>query len=113
MHEISIISSVIQMVEENSLKNNITKVSKVILQIGEFSCIEDSSMKFAFEALSQGSICEKADLELDRIRGRAYCSKCSKEFNVGFTRKTCPDCNETSSEITSGYEILLYRIEGE
>lgn len=113
MHEISIISYVIDMVEEQCIKNNITKVAKVILQIGEFSCIDNSSIDFIFKEMSSGSCCEGAKLIIEKLLSKAYCNNCHKAFPLKITNSKCPICNHVSSKITSGYEILLYRIEGE
>jgi len=110
MHEISIISYV---VEKQCIKNNITKVSKVFLQIGEFSCIDNSSIDFIFKEMSSGSCCEGAKLIIEKLLSKSYCNNCHKEFPLKTTNRKCPICNQISNEITSGYEILLYRIEGE
>lgn len=113
MHELSIVSSVISMVSENCINNNITKVEKIVLKIGEFSCVDNSSLRFAFESLSKDSICEGAILDIDKVNGMAYCKKCNREFHVEFSKMECPICNNPSMDITNGYEMLLYRIEGE
>lgn len=113
MHEVSLMSSVIDMVEDNCKKNNINKATKIILKIGEFYYIEKSYLIFAFEALSKNGICEGAKLEINEVKAKAYCKKCQQEFSISFTNKKCPKCNCLSNEIISGYEMLLYRIEGE
>lgn len=113
MHEVSIISSVINMVLENCKNNNINKVEKIVLKIGEFSCVDNSSLLFAFESLSKDSICEGAVLDIEKVIGMAYCKNCNKEFHVEFSKKKCPICHKSSMDITNGYEMLLYKIEGE
>lgn len=113
MHELSIIDSVINMVLENCRENNINKVDRIVLKIGEFSCVDNSSLLFAFESLSRDSICEGALLDIGKVCGMAYCKECDKEFYVEFNKKECPICNKKSMDITNGYEMLLYKIEGE
>ncbi|MBU3109513.1 hydrogenase maturation nickel metallochaperone HypA [Clostridium gasigenes] len=113
MHELSIISSVINMVYENCRYNNISKVEKIVLKMGEFSYINNSSLIFAFESLSKDGICEGATLDIEKVIAMAYCKNCNKEFHLEFSKKECPICNSYSMDITNGYEMLLYRIEGE
>ena len=54
MHEVSIMGEIFEIINENVINHNIKKVNKVVLKIGEFSCVEDSALKFAFEAFSKG-----------------------------------------------------------
>lgn len=113
MHEVSIVYDVIQIVEENSKLNNINKVNKVFMKIGEFTCIDENSINFAFETLRKNTLCEEAILEVERVKGKAMCNVCNEEFIIDFTSKLCPKCKCYSSNITSGYEILVYEIEGD
>ncbi|MEG0371469.1 MAG: hydrogenase maturation nickel metallochaperone HypA [Clostridium sp.] len=112
MHELSMISSVIQMTNEIARSNSIDKVTKVIIQIGEMTCVENHGLIFAFDAIKKDTVCSKATLEIQNIKAKAYCRGCNKEFYIGFTTRVCPKCNEYSSDIVAGEELLLYRIEG-
>ena len=57
--------------------------------------------------------CEDSKLVIDTVKAKAYCSNCNKEFPIDFMNKQCPICNKYSNEVISGYELILYRIEGE
>ncbi|RDY23133.1 hydrogenase maturation nickel metallochaperone HypA [Romboutsia maritimum] len=113
MHEISIVYDTLQIANENGEKNNIKKIDKIFMKIGEFTCVEESSLKFAFESLKKNTICEDAELIIEKIKAKALCNYCNKEFIIDFTNKLCPKCNRYSSNITSGYEIMVWQIEGE
>lgn len=113
MHEISIISEVLEMANENAKIYNIKRIEKIILKIGEFTCIEENTLRFAFNSMSAGTICENAKLILEKIKASAYCDNCKENFNISYTKKLCPKCNKYSCNITTGYELLLERIEGE
>ena len=113
MHEVSIVYDVIQIVKENSKLNNINRVTKIFMRLGEFTCIDEKSINFAFETLSKNTLCEGAVLEIERVKGKARCNVCNEEFFINFTNKLCPKCKCYSDNITSGYEMLVYEIEGE
>ena len=113
MHEVSIMYDSIEIVKESSKLNNISKVNKVFMKIGEFTCVDENSLKFAFEALSKNTLCEGAILDIEKVKGKAKCDICNIEFDIGFTNKLCPSCNTYSNNITSGYELLVYEIEGD
>lgn len=113
MHEISIVYDAIKIVEESSKLNNIRKVTKVFMKIGEFTCIEENSLKFAFEALKKDTLCEGAVLEIKKSKGKAKCNVCNEEFFIDFTNRVCPKCSCYNNNIINGYEMLVYEIEGE
>lgn len=113
MHELSIICSAIGEIEYHCVKNNISRVNKVILAIGQFIAIDFNALEFAFQSASKNTICEDAVLEIEEITPRAYCGLCEIDYEIGFTNKSCPTCGLINSNITKGYEILLYRIEGD
>lgn len=113
MHEVSIIGNVLDQVLDICELNNIKKVNSVVLQVGEFSCANNTSLSFIFKILSKNTKCEDSKLVIDKIKSKAYCSNCNKEFPIDFMNKQCPICNKYSYKVTSGYELILYRIEGE
>lgn len=113
MHEVSIISSAMDEIIIQCEANNIARVTEVTLAIGQFVAVDKFALEFAFNCVSKGTICENAILIVKEIYPKAYCENCNEEFEVTFINKNCPLCGETSQKITQGYEILLYRIEGE
>lgn len=113
MHEISIVYKIMEMIEGICRENNILKVNKVILNIGELTAIEKETLSFAFNSLKKNTNCSEALLEVNSIKAMAYCKICKKEFFISFVNRQCPNCHTYSDNIVSGKEILLYRIEGE
>lgn len=69
MHEMSTTQGVLEIIDENIKNYNLKKVNKVVLEIGEDSCIEENNLKFSFEAVSKGTICENAQLIIKKIPG--------------------------------------------
>lgn len=104
---------IFEIVEENIAIYNLKKIEKISLKIGEFTCVEDSALEFAFEAFSKDSIAEGAKLLIERVRASAECNNCGQVFNISFTNKICPSCSTFSTNIITGYELLLNEIEGE
>ncbi len=109
MHETSIAYDAIQIIKESC--SNVYKVDKVFMKIGEFTCVDESSLRFAFDSLSKGSICENSILEIEKVKAMARCDLCQENFDIDFTHKLCPKCNNYSNKIVSGYELLVYEIE--
>ena len=113
MHEVSMMCSVIEMVEDLCLKEGIKTVNEITLHIGKLTCVEESALSFAFEAMKKDKLLSNATLKIKSIEGMAYCEKCKKDYSIDFTKRSCPLCNNFSKTIISGEEILLYQIKGE
>ena len=112
MHEISIMHDAIEIAVENGKINNIKKIDKIYMKIGEFTCVEENSLYFAFDALSRGTICEDAKLIIEKVKAKAKCDYCNEDFDIDFTNKICPKCNRYSNNVYNGYEFLVWQIEG-
>lgn len=113
MHEVSIMGEIFEIIEDNVKSYNLKRVDKVVLKIGEFTCVEEGALRFAFEAFSKDTEAEEAELIIDRVEASAKCNECDETFKVAFTNKICPKCNTFSNDIVTGYELLLHEIEGE
>lgn len=113
VHEVSIMGNIFEIINENVINNNMKKVNKITLKIGEFTCVEEDSLRFAFQAFSKDTEAEEAQLIIDRVEATAKCEHCQKIFKVSFFNKICPVCQTFSNNIVTGYELLLQEIEGE
>ncbi|SKC72621.1 hydrogenase maturation nickel metallochaperone HypA [Maledivibacter halophilus] len=113
MHEVAVAQEILKIVNQTAEKYDLHKVNKIRLKIGEFTCIEESALSFAFTAVAKETICEDSKIVIERVRARAYCKYCKENFFISYTNKLCPKCNNESTDISTGYELLLDRIEGE
>lgn len=113
MHEVSIMGELFEIINENVNRYHLSKVNKVILKIGEFTCVEEGALRFAFEAFSRDTKVESAEMIIEKVKAYGKCNQCGRIFKVAFTNKKCPRCNTFSNHMITGYELLLYGLEGE
>ncbi|GIM27738.1 putative hydrogenase nickel incorporation protein HypA [Clostridium polyendosporum] len=113
MHEVSIMGDIFNIVNENIVNYKMKKVNKILLKVGEFTCVQEDALQFAFEAFSKDTVAEGAELIIDRVEATAKCSNCEEIFKITFVNKICPKCQTFSNNIVTGYELLLQEIEGE
>ena len=78
MHEVSIISSIIDSVLEELAKHDVERVEEVYLTLGSLTFLGEDQLQFAYEVLSKGTalggsrlVIEKEDIEL-RCRSCGY-----------------------------------------
>ena len=113
MHEVSIVQSLIGIVCNKAEENNLKKINKISLKIGEFSGVLEDSIRFAYGAVSKGTIVEGAELVIEKVEAFAKCDSCHISFKINHFNKLCPECKKFSNNILSGYELYINTIEGD
>lgn len=113
MHEVSIVQNLISIVCKKAEENNLKKINKISLKIGEFSGVLEDSLRFAFTAVSKDIIVEDAELIIEKVEAYAKCNSCNISFKIDHFNKLCPKCSEFSDNVLSGYELYINTIEGD
>jgi hydrogenase nickel incorporation protein HypA/HybF len=111
MHEASIAIELVQLVQEQALLNNATRVLKVGIRIGELSSVIPEALEFAWNDSTLGTICENSKLEIERIQAIANCPNHGEvrlEIAKGLR---CPICNTSTPSIVQGEELELDTLE--
>ena len=99
MHEMSLVQSILNIVEEYAAKENFNKVASITLSFGKASTIVPAALTFAFEVLSEDTLAYGADLIFDIRPVVIYCMSCSRDITVDSYEAVCPLCH--------GHEVLL------
>ncbi len=110
MHELSVVFEVVKTVEKFVQSNNLVKVDKVVLQIGELSSMIPKYVEACYPAAVDGTILENTKLEIEILPGNALCKNCDKVFNLIKNNKICPNCQSDSWELLGGREFLIKEI---
>ena len=114
MHEFSIDSSLMALIEDFARKHNAQKVTKVVVGVGVLSGVEPDLLKIAFDTFKEGTICEEAELVLEIEKVTVKCTDCGKESQPEgrFSRK-CSHCGSLNTEIVKGQDLQLKSLEFE
>ena len=113
MHEVSIIQSLLDQVERNSEEHCLTRVTKVVVRIGDRVGICKDSLRFAFEAVSPGTVAEGAEFVIESVPGKVRCVNCDCEAAAGQGHVyECSRCGG-AVRIVAGQELDLQTIEGD
>jgi len=111
MHEMGIMSGVLQTVVASAEQAGATRVTSVQLSIGRMTEAIEDVLVFAWEALSEGTICEGSKLEVNMIEPRSLCPECGNEFEHDRFHRGCPACGNMLTELIAGRELQLDSIE--
>ncbi len=111
MHEMSLCESVLQILEDNAKRRGFERVEAVWLEIGALSGVEPEAMRFAFDAVTRGTLADKARLEIIEVPGQAWCMQCGRTVPVKQRFDACPDCGSYQLQVTGGEEMRIKELE--
>lgn len=108
MHELSIAQSILSIAEKAAPPDGI--ISGVNIQVGELSSIEIEALQFAFKAIKEDTLLQKAELNIEIIPGEAKCQHCAAVFHLSSYGNACPQCGDYALKITKGREMKVLSI---
>lgn len=111
MHELGIMTGVLQAVEESAKQAGSEKILKISLSVGVMTEAIEDALRFAFEALSEGTMCESAELEITMIPPVSICAECGNEYEHDRFHMLCPECGSSFTQLIQGKELQIDSIE--
>lgn len=113
MHELSVMSNILDIVQEHANKNSAKKVLKVNLKIGDLTDIIPEWAQNYFDMLSKDTIADGAELSIEKVPVTVKCNSCgnthtflNKDWNF-----TCVKCESADIELIAGREFFIASIE--
>ncbi len=107
MHEMSLCEGIREVIEDQARVHDVSKVTRVRVEIGRFSGVEKPALAFAFDVVMRGSVAEGAALELLDVPGRAMCFDCGEEVEIADRLDPCPNCGGGRLMPTGGDEMRI------
>jgi hydrogenase nickel incorporation protein HypA/HybF len=92
MHEMSLCEGIRRVVDDAAAGPDVTRVTRVRLEIGRFAGVEKRALTFAWEVVMRGSKAEGAALEMIDLPGRALCFDCAETVEIADRLDPCPTC---------------------
>ena len=107
MHELSLIQSLLAIVEQYAGQGDFSHVRSLKLSFGRLSCLDQKSLEFAFSVQSVGTIAEHANLDFQILPARIYCFSCGEDSILpGALEEYCPRCQGQDIVLSGGTEEL-------
>lgn len=101
MHELGIMTGVMDAVTTSAQQAGATRVLKVSLSVGEMTEAIEDALMFAFEALSEGTLCEDAELQITMVKPKSRCLECGAEYEHDRFHMLCPGMRAASPPSSS------------
>jgi hydrogenase nickel incorporation protein HypA/HybF len=113
MHEASLASSLLEVVESTAAQHRLTRVTGLVLRVGALRMVVPELLETAFEMASRGSLAEGARMEIVPVPVVARCRACDAHAEVQDWVFTCPGCGSGDTFLESGRELDLVELTGE
>ena len=107
MHELSVTQNIVAIVGEAAKGRRVTHVT---LEIGKLSGVMADAIAFCFDVVAQGTVLERASLEILEIDGLARCETCGLEFEAETLFAPCP-CGSIRWKRIRGEELIVKSME--
>lgn len=119
MHEFGFAYNIFKVAEATAIQHKATKITKVLLEIGELTLIVPELLKESFKMAVHGSIAEGAELVIEVLPGKIKCDDCGKISLVslnedkhikGIDLFECQHCKSKSTQIVDGKKANVKNI---
>ena len=107
------ISAMLKTIEGVMEQNHLTRIEKIVLQVGELSGVVPRYMESCFPAVVRRTRFQDTKLELEIVPGILRCNRCNLEFPGLQHDLNCPSCgNRRDLQRLSGEELMIKEIQG-
>jgi hydrogenase nickel incorporation protein HypA/HybF len=111
MHELSIIASLYEIMEEKAREKGSEKIISVKLLVGKLSGVVPEFLITAFHTYKKNTIAHDAKLDLEEVPLKIQCNTCEKIMTKDDFVFICQYCGSQDLKTLSGTELLLEKME--
>lgn len=111
MHELSVCLSLLQQLEKIASDRKAVAVEKIFLEVGPLSGIEPALLKNAYPLAAAGTLAADAELIIETSDVVVSCTQCGAESPAKANRLLCSTCGDFRTQVVSGDEMILQRME--
>ena len=112
MHELGIVFYIIRDVRQAAEENGVSRVSAVVMDIGEVSTIVPEYLTDCWRwAADREDLLRGCELRINTIPAVTYCEACGKEYGTVAHGRTCPYCGSGETYLLRGNEVEIKEIE--
>jgi hydrogenase nickel incorporation protein HypA/HybF len=112
VHELSIVSSIVDSVTETLEAYPGARVKEVRLRVGALASVVEDSLQFCYGIATDGTPLEGSKLVVTILPVLMRCDSCKQDVEIASLQSfRCPRCDEPVSDLRQGRELELESIE--
>jgi len=119
MHEVGVMTSILEAILDELKDHKIEKVEEVLLTIGDLTYLGEDQLSFAFEILTRGTLLEGAKLVVEHEAVEVRCPSCGYQgaaeyyqddmYSSTVPTLNCPKCGQRV-EVVKGKSCMVRSI---
>lgn len=114
MHEMGIVLHLARTLDETAEQEQLTRIGKVVLQVGEVSGIMTDLFTDAWDYFKKRhEVLKDSTLVLETIPAVTWCDNCKQTYETVKYGKECPYCHSGETWLQQGDECIIKEIEAE
>lgn len=111
MHEISLVRSIINSLQEEFSESDLERLEQIDLKVGLLSNIEPQLMHNAFDAVSSAeNVFPEVKLSIETVPIEIHCKDCDKNSVIENYKFACQFCNTPNNNVVKGTELLIHQV---
>jgi hydrogenase nickel incorporation protein HypA/HybF len=112
VHELSIVSSIVDSVIQTLESYPGAKVKEVRLRIGALASVVEDSLQFCYGIATDDTPLEGSKLVVNILPVTMHCDFCASDVEIASLQSfRCPRCDEPVSDLRQGRELEIESIE--
>jgi len=112
MHELSIVSSIVDTDTEKLEAYPGARVKEVRLRVGALAAVVEDSLQFCYEIATEDTPLQGSKLVVNIVPVLMHCERCAQDVEIASLQSfRCPRCDEPVSDLRQGRELEIESIE--
>lgn len=111
MHELSVAEEILRIAITRAQAEQATRIESIRVAVGVLTTYLDESLRFYWDAITEGTIAEGSSIEFTRVEGRLRCLGCRHEYAAQTAEFQCPQCGGLWTQSLAGNECFVESIE--
>ena len=112
MHELSIVSSIVDSVTETLASYPNARVKEVRLRVGSLASVVEDSLQFCYGIATENTPLEGSTLVVKMLPVMMRCEPCAQDVEIASLHSfRCPHCDQPVSDLRQGRELEIESIE--
>lgn len=112
MHELSLVSSIVDTVTESMAAYPGARVVEVRLRVGALAAVVEDSLQFCFGLATEDTPLAGSRLVVKTVPVTVHCAACGRDGELENLQSfRCPHCGEPASDVREGRELEIEAVE--
>jgi hydrogenase nickel incorporation protein HypA/HybF len=113
MHELSLIASLFEILEEKAAEQGAKRIVSVKLQVGTLSGAIPELLKTSFDIYKKDTIAAEAELETIDVPFKVECNVCHTQMIKDDLVAICDECGSLDLKTLQGTDLYLLKMDVE